>query len=87
MKISEERLREIIREEFMRGVPEFVLRQETSKYIGNLRVHAVKFIELRADNPVYRRELVEHLDKILKELEDEIDETTMDRLHQFVQNV
>jgi hypothetical protein len=85
MKINEHELRKIIREEYMRGVPEFMLRQASSDCVERIKQHINKYIQLRAQNPSHARELRMMANSILSDLEDEIYDLVESKLWQFMQ--
>jgi len=84
MKISKQELKQIIREEFMRGVPEFMVRQASIDCIEVLRQHIQKFIGLRAQNPTQAREMLQSANEVLKELEVEMNRLIEDKLWKFL---
>lgn len=84
-KQSEDKIRQIIREEFMRGVPEFMLQQATDDCINNLRQHMKRFVATRADNPTHARELYTLVDETLQDLTEEMNVLIQDKLWAFMQ--
>ncbi|MFA6609052.1 MAG: hypothetical protein WCT07_04065 [Candidatus Paceibacterota bacterium] len=86
MRISKGELREIIREEFMRGVPEFMLRKATDDCVTQVRAQVMKFIQVRSEDPTHRRELTKLADDVFEELDEKLYQTLEDSLYQFLQN-
>jgi hypothetical protein len=86
MRISKGELREIIREEFMRGVPEFMLRKATDDCVSQVRAQVMKFIQVRSEDPTHRRELTKLADDAFEELDEKLYQTLEDSLYQFLQN-
>lgn len=85
MKIEEHELRQIIREEYMRGVPEFMLRQASSDCVERIKQHINKYIQLKAQNPSHARDLRVMASSILSDLESEIYDLIESKLWQFMQ--
>lgn len=85
MANSKDIVRQIIREEFARGIPEFMLRQATSECTEKLKQHINRFIATRAENPTRTRELQKSADETLVDLDEEIYALIQDRLWEFMQ--
>jgi hypothetical protein len=85
MKMTEHDLRQIIREEFMRGVPEFVFRQAAEECTSRLRQHVEKFVQMRAQNPKHMREMMEKVNVSLESLREEMYQLIEDKLFSIVQ--
>jgi hypothetical protein len=85
MKVRLGDLRQIICEEFMRGVPEFMVRQATDDCTDRIRQHVKRFIQLRAENPSQARELMQIANKTLAELDEKMYAVAEDALWQFIQ--
>jgi len=85
MKDPEDQIRKIIREEFMRGVPEFMLRQATDDCTERLRQHIKRFIATRAENPTHSRELLQLANESLADLDEEMYALVEDKLWSFLQ--
>ena len=87
MKARMKDVRRIVREEYLRGVPEFVLRQATQKYVEEIGQHVKKHIEMTRVDPGEQREAFEAASVILKELEEEANDLLEDKLWSFVRTV
>lgn len=85
MKASVKDIRELVKEEFMRGVPEFVLQQAVDDCVIRIRDHVKKFIATRAENPTHSRELQAIADEALEELDEEMYALIEDKLWSFLQ--
>jgi hypothetical protein len=85
MKIGKHELQKLIREEFMQGVPEFMLRQAADDCVESVRQHIKKFIQLRAQNPTHMREMLSTSNEILSELDDELYQLLETKLFSFIQ--
>ena len=87
MKIKVGDLRRIIREEYMRGVPEFQLQEATRKYVDEIRRHVRHHIEqTRGSGPV-AIDAYEKSEEMLKQLEEEANQLLEDKIWQFIQRV
>jgi hypothetical protein len=87
MQVKMKTLRHIIREEFMRGVPEFVIRQAADDCVERVRQHVEKFVQGRAQSQAEARQMMQVANETLVDLEDEIFQTVQDKLWAFVQQV
>lgn len=85
MKMTEHELRQIIREEFMRGVPEFVLRQAADECTDRVRQHVEKFVQMRAQNPKHMREMLGKTNAALDEMREEMYQLIEDKLFSIIQ--
>ena len=84
-KITINELRQLITDEFMRGVPEFMLEQATDQCIESLRQHMKRFVATRADNPTHARELYALVDETLQDLTEKMNVLIQDKLWTFMQ--
>ena len=81
-------LRKVIREEYLRGVPEFVLRQATTKYVDEIRQQIFRFISTnKSSQPQDRRNAIEAANEVLEELERKVNALLEDHLWSFVQRI
>lgn len=86
MKMTVAQLRSLVREEYLRGVPEFVLREATRKYVKEVRQQIRKHIEqTMAGNAA--KDAYEHAENVLNEFEEEANVLLEDKLWQFIQGV
>lgn len=85
MKITLGELRRLVQEEYMRGVPEFVLRELTHNYVEGIRRHVQKHITMTQRDPAGAREAIAIANDVLKELEDQANQLLEDKLWQYVQ--
>lgn len=84
MRVTLGELRAVIREEMLRGVPEFVLRQATSRYVEEIRKNIFKHILLKKSfTEEQRREALIDAKITLEELEDELNDVLEDKLYSF----
>jgi len=88
MKMTIDELRSLIREEYLQGVPEFVLRQATERYVDEIRQHIKRFIVVsKSRDATQQRESMTVANKVLEELEEEVHELLEAKLYQFVRQV
>lgn len=79
-------LRAVIREEYMRGVPEFMLREATSTYIATVRQHVQRYVAATQKNPVAAREAIQAANDMFEQLEEKANQLLEDSLWQFIQS-
>lgn len=88
MKVRVGDLRKAIREEYLRGVPEFVLRQATTKYVEEIRQQLFRFILANKSNTgPDQREAIAAANEVLEELETKANDLLEDQLYQFIRRV
>jgi alpha-ketoglutarate-dependent taurine dioxygenase len=85
MKIKLGEIRKAIHEEYMRGVPEFILQELTHTYIEGVRKHVQKHIQMTQKSPAEAREAIKIANETLKSLEDKANQLLEDALWQYVQ--
>jgi hypothetical protein len=83
----ERRFRGIIREELLRGVPDFALRRATDEYIESLQRAILPHVRATAKSSAETREAQARLRAALEELGDEVQALLQDRLYQYVRRV
>ncbi len=88
MKMTVDELRKIVREEYLRGVPEFVFREATKKYVDDVRKHVKTFIlQNKSNDFIAQREAIDTMNDIMEKLEEEVNALLEDKLFTYVQNV
>lgn len=81
-------VRRAIREEFLRGIPEFVLRQATERYVDEIRQHVSKFIMAnKSENGIDQQNALDAANDVLDDLQDESFDLLNDKLWTFMQRV
>lgn len=86
MKITVKQLKQVIREEYIRGVPEFVLRQATEKYVKEIRNQLFKHILLdRSKTQVEQKRAVSAANEALDQFENDTNASLEDVLWSFLQ--
>lgn len=79
----------MIREELLRGVPDFALREATSNFAREIKQNIVKYVNFSAGDstPVDRAEKMRAIDETIAELESEMHELLQDKIYMFLQRV
>lgn len=85
MKVRLGELRKIVREEYMRGVPDYILRDLSHKFIDGVRMHVSRYIAATQKDPISARRATDLTNKTLKELEDLVNQALEDKLWQIKQ--
>lgn len=80
-------LRKMIREEYMRGVPEFILKEATKTYVGAVRKHVQRHILMTRKSPADARAAIDAANEMLLQLEEEANQLLEDKLWQFMQKL
>lgn len=88
MKMRVGELRQLVREEFMRGVPEWALREATKKYVDEIRQYVKRFIMMnKSETNIDQQEAMAIANEVLEELEDKAYNLLEDQLYQFIRRV
>lgn len=88
MKASIGDIRAIVREEYLRGVPEFVIRQATDNFIEEIKSQVIKYLLVhRSRTPIEREEAIAAMSEHLEDLEEEINEILDQKLYAFIQSI
>lgn len=88
MKVRLGDVKKLIREEFLRGIPEFVLRQATERYVDEIRQHINKFITAnKSENGIDQQNAMEAANSVLEDLQEESFNLLNDKLWTFIQQV
>lgn len=86
MQVTVAELRQLIREEFMRGVPSWALRQATTNYVDEVRQHVKRYIlNVKSNSGVEQREAIAEMDVAMEDLEEKVNEILEDVLFAYVQ--
>ena len=88
MKITVGELRGLIKEEYLHGVPEWALREDTSKFVDQIKERIKKFILLnKSENPSDQREAIAAMNDVCDDLEEKIYDVLEDALFNFTRRV
>jgi DNA polymerase III psi subunit len=74
-------------EEYVRGVPEWALRETTTKYVEEVRHQLKRHIMLVMDNDDDRRNAIMVADDVLKSLEKEANDLLEEKIVEFMNRV
>lgn len=88
MKVRVGELRRVIREEYLHGVPEWALREDTTTFVNVLRGRIKKYILLnKSENPTDQREAIAAMNDVCDTLEEKLYDTVEDALFNFTRRV
>ena len=88
MKLTQEQLRELIKEEYLRGVPEYILRQATTKYVDDIRKQLFKYImSNKSLTGQSQREALSAANEVLEDLEEKANDLLEEQLFEFMRKV
>ena len=86
MKISIKDLRRLVREEYARGIPDFVTSNAASNCSEEMKRHLIRYVQQKAADPRTQRELLGRANSSLDEMEKEIKEVIEKYMMQFIYN-
>lgn len=88
VKVTVKELRQVIHEEYMRGLPEYVLRQATERYVDEIRKQIFRYVLAnKSDTDVNQRNAMAATNEVLEDLEEKVNDLLEDSLFQFLQRV
>ncbi len=88
MKLSVRDLRTLVSEEYLRGVPEFVLRQATTRYVDEIRQHIKRYIVMNKSNDdQQQRDAIVAANESLVDLEQKLNDVLDEQLWAFIKSV
>jgi mevalonate kinase len=87
MKLSVSGLKKLIKEEYFRGMPEFIVSDVASNCSEQMKRHLVRHINQRSKDPKQQREMLAKANKVIEELEKEIKEKIEEKLFEFLQGI
>lgn len=88
MKMTVGQLRSLINEEYLHGVPEWALREDTAKFVDQIRERIKKYILLnKSENPNDQREAIAAMNDVGNDLEEKIYDVLEDALFNFTRRV
>ena len=85
-KISIKDLRRLVREEYARGIPDFVTSNAASNCSEEMKRHLVRYVQQKAADPRTQRDLLGRANSSLDEMEKEIKEVIEKHMMQFIYN-
>jgi hypothetical protein len=88
MKTTVGQLKNLINEEYLKGVPEFLLQQATEKYVAELRQHIKRYILVhKSESTADQREALAAADKVLYDLEEKTNKLMEDALFEWLRQI
>jgi len=83
-KLVKSEVRNVVREDYARGIPDFALQQVASDCAEDLKRQIVRHINLMSSNPSDRRQKVTAACAVVRDLEQKIKELLEDGLQDFL---
>ena len=88
MRMTVRELKQIISEEFLHGVPEWRLRQDTTEFVDTIRNRIKTFILLnKSESGADQREAIAAMNDICDELEEKVYDVLEDGLFNYTRRV
>jgi hypothetical protein len=88
VKIRAGDLKRLIREEYLHGVPEWALREDTTNFVDHIRDRIKKYILInKSENPSDQREAIAAMNDVCDKLEEKIYDVLEDALFNFTRRV
>lgn len=85
-KITIQHLKQIIQEEYLKGVPEFVLRQTTENYVKELKRQITKHIlQDKSQTTIKQKEAIAAMTQSMDDFEKEVNDLLENNLWNFLQ--
>lgn len=85
-RISVKDLRRLVREEYARGIPDFVTSNAASNCAEEMKRHLVRYVQQKANDPRQQRELLGRANVSLDDMEKEIKEVIEKHMMAFIYN-
>ena len=85
-RISVKDLRRLVREEYARGIPDFVTTNAASNCAEEMKRHLVRYVQQKANDPRQQRELLGRANVSLDDMEKEIKEVIEKHMMAFIYN-
>jgi len=86
-RLSVKDLRRLVREEYARGIPDFVTSNAASNCAEEMKRHLVRYVQQKATDPRTQRELLGRANASLEEMEKDIKEVIEKHMLAFIYNV
>jgi len=83
-RLTVKELRRLVREEYARGIPDFVTSNAASNCTEEMKRHLVRYVQQKAADPKMQRELLGRANASLDEMEKEIKEVIEKHMLAFV---
>ena len=85
-KLTVSQLRKLVREEYARGIPDFVTSSAASNCAEEMKRHLVRYVQQKAADPRAQRELLARANGSLEDMEKEIKEVIEKHMLDFIYN-
>lgn len=85
-KITVKELRRLVREEYARGIPDFVTTNAASNCAEEMKRHLVRYAQQKSTDPRMQRELLARANNSLEDMEKEIKEVIEKHMLAFIYN-
>ena len=85
-KLTVGQLRKLVREEYARGIPDFVTSNAASNCVEEMKRHLVRYVQQKAADPRMQRELLARANSSLDDMEKEIKEVIEKHMMAFIYN-
>ena len=80
--------RSVLPEEYLHGVPEFALREDTARFVERLRERIKGYIMInKSENPSDQREAIAAMNDVCEDLEEKLYDVIEDALFSFTRRV
>lgn len=86
-RLSVKDLRRLVREEYARGIPDFVTTNAASNCAEEMKRHLVRYVQQKANNPQMQRELLGRANASLEDMEKELKQVIEKHMMAFIYNV
>jgi len=86
-RLSIKDLRRLVREEYARGIPDFVTTNAASNCAEEMKRHLVRYVQQKAADPRMQRDLLGRANLSLEEMEKEIKDVIEKHMMAFIYNV
>ena len=85
-KLTISQLRKLVREEYARGIPDFVTSDAASSCAEEMKRHLVKYVQQKSTDPRMQRELLARANSSLEAMEKDIKEAIEKHMLSFIYN-
>ena len=86
LKLTVGQLRKLVREDYARGIPDFVTSNAASNCSEEMKRHLVRYAQQKANDPRMQRELLARANSSLEAMEKEIKEVIEKHMLAFIYN-
>lgn len=77
---------DVLSEDFLRGVPEFLFREAVSKFVNEIKKHIKNYINANVNDETEKREALDALSETFDNLDKETFELLEEKLGQFLKS-